>query len=121
MQLHYLDFDFSDEDSGRGTFDAMAAVDASRLPLLQAEVEAVLRWAEAAWGRAGALGDEGDWDFALAGVLEPDTPLAVGYDEHRHEVSLPFVPSGSLVTLTLTLSGSPAFCQALRDAFEIGG
>jgi hypothetical protein len=119
MQLHYLDFDFSDEDTGRGTFDAMAAVDASRLPMLLAEVQAVLRWAVGAWGPAGALQDEGDWDFDLQGVIEPDTPLPVTYDDRRREVSLPSVPHGALVTLTLTLSGSPAFCQALREAFDI--
>jgi len=42
----YLDFDFSDEDSGRGSFDAMASVVPSRLPALLAVISAVL-------GRAG--------------------------------------------------------------------
>ena len=119
MQLHYLDFDYSDEESGRGTFDAMAAVDVSRLPMLIAEIRAVLRWAGAAWGAAGALGDEGDWDFALHAVVEPDAPLQATYDEQRREVVLAPVPDGSLVTVTLTLSGSPAFCQALRGEFAI--
>jgi hypothetical protein len=119
MQLHYLDFDFSDEESGRGTFDAMAAVDASRLPMLLSEIQAVLRWAGQAWGPAGALDDEGDWDFALQAVVEPDAPLQITYDEQRGEVVLAPVPAGSLVTLTLTLSGSPAFCQALRAEFDV--
>ena len=119
MQLHYLDFDFSDEESGRGSFDAMAAVDASRLPELVAEIEAVLHWAGRAWGRAGALGDEGEWDFGLGGVIEPDTALAVAYDERVGAIALPSVPRDALVTLTLTVSGSPAFCQGLREAFEL--
>ena len=53
MQLHYLDFDFSDEESGRGSFDAMASVVPSRLPALLAEIAAVLGWAGRAFGRAG--------------------------------------------------------------------
>lgn len=119
MQLLYLDFDFSDEESGRGSFDAMAAVDASRLPALIAEIEAVLQWAGSAWGGAGALEDDGEWDFMLQGVIEPDTPLSVAYDERARAVKLPDPPRGALVTLTLTLSGSTAFCQALREAFEL--
>ena len=119
MQLQYLDFDFSDEDSGRGSFDAMAAVLASRLPPLLAEVGAVLRWAVRAWGPAGALQDEGEWDYELQGTIEPDTPLQLAFDAHRGEVPLPRVPQGSLVTLTLTLSGSAAFCGGLREAFAL--
>lgn len=42
-ELHYLDFDFSDEDSGRGRFDAMASVLPDRLPALLAEIAAVLQ------------------------------------------------------------------------------
>lgn len=119
MQLHYLDFDFSDEESGRGSFDAMAAVDASRLPALVAEIEAVLHWAGSAWGRAGALEDDGEWDFVLHGVIEPDTPLPIACDERGGAVTLPAVPPGALVTVTLTLSGSNAFCQTLREAFDL--
>jgi hypothetical protein len=119
MHLQYLDFDFSDEESGRGSFDAMAAVDASRLPALLGEVEAVLHWAVRAWGPAGALEDEGEWDYGLQGTIEPDTPLEITYDERRGEVSLPSVQAGSLVTVTLTVSGSPGFCQALRETFAI--
>ena len=61
MQLHYLDFDFSDEDSGRGSFDAMASVVPARLPALLAEVSAVLGWAGQAFGAAGALQESSAW------------------------------------------------------------
>ena len=118
MQLQYLDFDFSDEESGRGSFDAMAAVNPSRLPALLAEVQEVLRWAVRAWGPARALQDEGEWDYALHGTIEPDTPLELVYDERRGEVPIPSVP-GSLLTVTLTVSGSPAFCRSLREAFAL--
>jgi hypothetical protein len=120
MQLHYLDFDFSDEDSGRGSFDAMASVAPLRLPALLAEIAAVLGWAGRAFGRAGALQDEGEWDYDLQGIAEPDTPLDLAYDEATCEVSLtPAAAGQALTTLTLTLSGSPAFCEAFREAFGV--
>jgi len=119
MQLQYLDFDFSDEDAGRGSFDAMASVLADRLPALLAEIAAVLRWADGAFGRGGALGDEGEWDYDLQGIIEPGTPLDVAFDESSGEVSL--APDGgpARTTLTLTLSGSAAFCEAFREKFEL--
>ena len=42
------------------------------------------------------------------------------YDEGRGEVSLtPAVAGPALTTLTLTLSGSPGFCEAFREAFGV--
>lgn len=118
MQLHYLDFDFSDEESGRGSFDAMASVVPGRLPALLGEISAVLAWARRTFGPAGALQDEGEWDYELQAVAEPDTPLQVAFDERSGEVSLPPAASqAARTTVTLTLSGSRAFCEALRDAF----
>jgi hypothetical protein len=121
MELRYLDFDFSDEDSGRGSFDAMATVISPRMPALLAEISAVLRWASRAFGPAGALEDDGEWDYDLEGVTEPDTPLELTYDEGTGEVSLaPAATGQALTTLTLTLSGSSAFCDAFREAFGMG-
>jgi hypothetical protein len=99
VQLHYLDFDFSDEESGRGSFDAMATVAPSRLSAVLAEISAVLDWARGAFGPAGALQDESEWDYELQDTGEP-----VG---------------AALSTVTLTLSGSPAFCQAFREEFGV--
>lgn len=99
MELQYLDFDVSDDDSGCASFDAMASVLPARLPALQAEIDAVLQWAAAAFGPAGTLEDAGEWDYDLQRVAEPGS-------EPR-------------ITLTLTLSGSPAFCAALRERFGI--
>jgi hypothetical protein len=118
MQLQYLDFEFSDEDSGRGSFDAMASVLPDRLPALLGEIAAVLRWAERAFGPAGPAGDEGDWDFDLQGVAEPDAPLELAWVRATAEVTLAPQPAGRS-TLTLTLSGSPAFCAGLRAAFDL--
>jgi hypothetical protein len=118
MQLHYLDFDFSDEESGRGSFDAMASVLADRLPALLAEIAVVLGWARATFGPPGAMQDESTWHLDLQGITEPDILLEVEFDEGAYAVILrPAVAGPARTTLTLTLSGSPAFCEALRENF----
>lgn len=118
MQLQYLDFDFSDEESGRGSFDAMASVVPARLPAPLDEIAAVLRWANETFGAAGALQDEGEWDYELQALAEPATPLQIAYDESAGALSLgPAADASSRITLTLTLSGSPGFCDAFRASF----
>jgi hypothetical protein len=62
MQLHYL---------------AMAPVVPARLPALLDKIAAVLRWAGQAFGPAGSLQDEGEWDYELQATAEPDTPLDI--------------------------------------------
>lgn len=119
MQLDYLDFDFSDEESGRGAFDAMASVLPARLPALLAEMKAVLHWATDTFGPPGATDDEGEWNYELAGLLEPATPLEVVYDRSRDELLVTPAAGDARTTLTLTLSGSPGFCAALRERFEV--
>lgn len=120
MELHYLDFDFSDEESGRGSFDAMASVLPPRVPALLDEVSAVLRWASQAFGPAEALQGDAEWDFDLSGIAEPDASLEVTCHEDTGEVVLSPAPSGQvLTTLTFTLSGSPAFCEAFRAEFGV--
>lgn len=120
MELHCLDFDFSDEESGRGSFDAMASVLAPRVPALLAEISSVLRWAAQTFGPAGALQGDGEWDFDLSGIAEPDAPLEVTCHERTGEVLLSPAPSGqALTTLTFTLSGSQAFCEAFRAEFGV--
>ncbi|VWX62972.1 conserved hypothetical protein [Burkholderiales bacterium 8X] len=119
MQLHYLDFEFSDEEGGRGSFDAMASVMPERLHLLLDEIGLVLRWATDAFGSCEAGGDDGDWDYELQGSREPDRPLQVNFDSLRREVILLPHDAESRTTLTLTLGGSPAFCEAFRARFEL--
>jgi hypothetical protein len=118
MDLHYLVFDFSDEDSGAGSFDAMAAVRPDRLPALLGEIETVLRWAQGAFGVPGAPPEDGDWDYDLQAVADPDRPLATAWDASASKVTLADA-GGALTTVTLTLTGSPAFCAALRESFGL--
>ena len=101
MRLDYLDFDFSDEEDGRGSFDAMASVTAERMPALRAEIDAVLHWAGTVFGPNAESGDDGEWDYEVHDAIRPDPQ--------------------SRTTVTFTLSGSPAFCDAFRDKFELSG
>ncbi|HZY18797.1 MAG TPA: hypothetical protein VFE82_09960 [Ramlibacter sp.] len=119
MELLYLDFDFSDEASGAGSFDAMASVAPPRLPALLAEVGAVLRWAARTFGAAGALHEDGEWDYELQAVAEPGTPLEIRHDPAAGAVSLAAAVPAPLTTLTLTLVGTAAFCDAFRQAFGV--
>jgi hypothetical protein len=120
MQLQYLDFDFSDEDTGRCSFDAMASVLPDRAPAVLAEIATVLRWAVAAFGPSALLEGDGDWDYEVQGIVEPGTPLKVTYDEASGEVSFTPAVGSARATLTLTLTGSAAFCEAFRERFELG-
>ncbi len=121
MELHYLDFDSSDEESGRGSFDAMASVVPDRVPLLLGEVTGVLSWAAAAFGPPGGLEeDAGAWDAQVQAVWEPgDRPVAVWWDTASGVVSVPALTGAGRLVLTLTVAGSPAFCAALREAFGL--
>ncbi|MGJ7580825.1 hypothetical protein ACSFA3_11650 [Variovorax sp. RHLX14] len=101
MQLDYLDFDFSDEEDGHGSFDAMASVTAERLPALFAEIDCVRNWATAAFGANAGLEDGGEWDCEVQRTDETG--------------------ASARTTVTFTLSGSPAFCDAFRDKFEVPG
>ena len=119
--LSYLEFDHSDDADGRGSFDAMAAVDERRLPQLQAEVARVLAWAHGLFGPPAPLDEGGEWDCQLGGVREVSTPLAVRHDEAGGTIELREAgPGNPRVTLTLTVSGTAAFCAAFRAAFAEG-
>lgn len=121
MALHYLDFEFSDEAQGRGSFDALASVEPARLPALLAEVSAVLRWAAGHFGPAGALEGEGDWDFDLQAHLEPGGQALVLQPEPGTGAWrwLPGDRPWARCTLGLTLGGSESFCEAFCEAFQV--
>lgn len=121
MTLDYLDFDYSEDAEGHGSFDAMAAAAPAQLPALQAEVLRVLQWAQQAFPQARApLEDGGEWDYALHGVEEVATALEARVEPDAGRLTLERRGSGPpRVTLSLTLSGTPDFCAALRAAFGL--
>ncbi|TWO66019.1 hypothetical protein FN976_26945 [Caenimonas sedimenti] len=115
MELQYLLFDFTDEEGGACSFDAMASVLPAGLVPLLGEVEAVLGWAHREFGAPSAEGGGAEWDFDLHAADERDVPLAISYDVPRARVILAAAPGR--VTLTLPVTGSRLFGAAFRDAF----
>ncbi|NML47236.1 hypothetical protein HHL11_26045 [Ramlibacter sp. G-1-2-2] len=120
MALDWLDFDFSGDEEGHGSFDAMAAALTAQLPALQAEVLRVLAWAEHVFGAPAPLEEGGAWDYELQGVQEVATPLDVSVDLSAHKIALqPGTSASPRFTLSLTVTGSEDFCDAFRAEFGV--
>ena len=120
MPLEFLDFDFSDDNQGHGSFDAMACVTPAQLPALEQEILRVLDWAGQEFPARGPLEAGGEWDVQLHGTHEIATPLHV----HAQDGRLVLEPRGAgiaRVTLSLTLAGTREFCEAFRGAFGVDG
>ena len=107
MTLLYLDFDYSEDEDGNGCFDALADTPAERHAAVLAEVALVLDWAQAAFaGQHGALDEGGAWDHDLQ-VLPGEANAAVA------------AVAAERCSVSLSLSGTPAFCAALRERFRL--
>lgn len=121
MPLHYLDFDYSEDFEGTGTFDAMAAVAPAQVAALHAEVAQVLAWAHAQFpGMNGPTDEGGEWDYDLSAVQEVATPLDLAFDDASGTIAVHArTPGPARTTLTLSISGSSMFCSALREAFGL--
>jgi hypothetical protein len=120
MELRFLDFDYSEDGAGRGVFDAVAAVRAEQLDALHGEVSAVLAWAHEEFGEARPLDEEGEWDFDLSGAVETSVPQHMRFDPATAGLYVSAGPAGmARHVLSLSLSGSPAFCAALREQFQL--
>lgn len=119
MTLHFLDFDYSEDEEGTGTWDAMASVPTDRLPELLAEITALLDWAHTEFGALrGPVETGGLWDYDLQCERDGLPLLALGFDIHERQIHpRPQSQPQAWVTLTLTLSGGPAFAAAFVDRF----
>ena len=119
MTLHFLDFDYSEDEEGTGTWDAMASVPTDRLPELLAEITALLDWAHTEFGALrGPVETGGLWDYDLQCERDGLPLLALGFDIHERQIHpRPQSQPQAWVTLTLTLSGGPAFAAAFMDRF----
>lgn len=122
MTLDYLDFDYSEDTEGIGVFDAMASTGPQQVAAVHAEVVRVLDWAHAGFGPPGApVGDGGDWDYDLQGMQEINLPETLEFDPVASRLRVQAGPAGApRHTVSLSLSGTPGFCAALRQAFELG-
>jgi len=119
MALDYLEFDYSEDEEGTGTWDAMASVKAERVPALAGEIESLLRWASQKFaGRQGALEDGNDWDYDLQAQDDDGQPLSARFDRAAGRLELQASATGR-TTVNLCLSGSMQFGDALRQAFDL--
>lgn len=117
--LHYLDFDTCDGADGVTTWDAMACVRAEHVTQWLAEVQALLRWAHSQFGPALPLDEGGTWDVDLQAQDDAGQPVAIQGDAHNGTLTVDAASDGR-TTLVLTLTGSEAFAQALRETWGVG-
>lgn len=122
MSLHYLEFDYSEDAEGVGTFEAMASVGPAQVPAVHAEVAQVLAWAFQTFPDGhGPVGEGYEWDHDLQGQQEFTAAESLCFDERTGRLSTQLQPLGQpRHTVTLSLSGTPAFCEALRTRFGLG-
>ncbi|MDL5037687.1 hypothetical protein [Comamonas resistens] len=119
MTLDYLEFDYSEDEEGTGTWDAMASVRAERVPALAAEIAELLRWALRQFaGRQGAVEEGMDWDYDLQSQDDEGRPLPARFDAVSGQLTLQASATG-YATVSLSLSGSARFGDALREAFGL--
>ncbi|HET8695632.1 MAG: hypothetical protein KGI91_13965 [Burkholderiales bacterium] len=121
MILQYLDFEYSEDTEGVGTWDAMASVAPHQVVAVQAEVAQVLGWAYHAFpdGR-DALENGGEWDYDLQAQIELSTPEVWQFDPGMGLILTSRQPAGEpRHTVSLSLTGTESFCQALRERFAL--
>jgi len=121
MELNYLDFDYAEDTEGTGTFEAMAATWPEQAPAVHAEIALVLGWACAAFADARAPLDEGgEWDYDLQGQQEFTVAESFDYDPGPGRLRVRPGPAGRpRHAVTLSLTGTPAFCAAFRQRFGL--
>lgn len=97
--MKFLEFYYSEDPQGVGTFDAMASVRPDQVATVRAEIVQVLEWAHADFpGLQAPLDEGGEWDFNL--------------QEQEEEAGERWY------TLTLSIGGSSQFCAAFRTRFD---
>jgi hypothetical protein len=121
LTLNYLDFDTCEDEHGQATFDTMASTGALQVAAVHAEIALVLAWAFANFPDQRAPLDEGgEWDYLLQGQQEWSAAQAVVYDAASGQVRVESGAAGlPRNTVSLSISGSPQFCAAFRQRFDL--
>ena len=85
------------------------------------ELEAVLAWAHAQFPEGpGAVAEGADWDVDLQSLREYSIADTLDYDTASGRLRLVSGTEGQpRHTTSLSISGSPAFCEAFRSRFEL--
>jgi hypothetical protein len=114
MPLNYLDFDYSEDANGVGTFDALAATAPAHHAAVLAEVASVLAWAHQAFAAQRAPLDEGgEWDYDLQGWREFSAPDCLQFDEPSGDLRVePQAAGVARHSVSLSVTGTPGFCAA---------
>jgi hypothetical protein len=120
MRLNYLEFDYSEDADGIGTFDTLAATATVHHAAVIAEVTAVLAWAYDAFeAQRAPLNDGGEWDYDLQGWREFSAMDVLHFDERSGELSIQSQPAGAARhSVSLSVTGTPGFCAAFRERFH---
>jgi len=121
MALQFLEFDYSEDEEGVGTWDAMASVPAQRLGALVAELESILGWAHAAFGHALGPQEEGGlWQYDLQCEQEGRPLQELRYDLQQGSIHPAPAPCAhGRVTLNFSLSGAANFGEAFTARFGV--
>ncbi len=120
MSLNYLEFDYSEDADGVGTFDALAATASAHNAAVLAEVATVLAWAHHAFeAQRAPLNEGGEWDYDLQGWREFSAGDVLEFDDNNGELSVqPQVAGAARHTVSLSLTGTSGFCMAFRERFQ---
>jgi hypothetical protein len=119
MNLNFLDFDYSEDADGVGTFDALAATAPAHNAAVLAEVTTVLAWAHHAFDAQRAPLDEGgEWDYDLQSWREFSAVDVLDFDDHSGKLSVQAQAAGAARhSVSLSVTGTPGFCAAFRERF----
>lgn len=115
MDLQFLEFDCSEDGEGVVCWDALAQPAARHTPALLHEVTLLLAWAHRFGPHApGPLEDGADWDFDLH-IHANKASIPAHWNSDKATLKLSRTPSADEeVTLSLSISGTPAFAHAFR-------
>ncbi|NQW80079.1 MAG: hypothetical protein HQ445_02770 [Polaromonas sp.] len=121
MSLNYLEFDYSEDADGVGTFDALATTAPAHNATVLAEVATVLAWAHHAFEAQRAPLDEGgEWDYDLQGWREFSAVDVLDFDDHSGKLSVQAQATGAArQSVSLSVTGTPGFCAAFRERFQL--
>ena len=87
MTLNYLEFDYSEDAEGIGTFETLASVSPSQVAAVHAEVAEVLAWAFRTFPDGhGPVAEGFEWDHDLQGQREFTAAESLCFDERTGRI-----------------------------------
>jgi hypothetical protein len=116
MNLQFLEFDCSEDGDDVVCWDALAQPASRHTRALLHEVAQVLTWCHRWSPRSpGALEEGADWDFDLQ-IQWGSSAIQAHWDTPTQTVVLSPTPTEiDEISLSLSISGVPAFCVAFRE------